>query len=198
MKTFASPTNTSRWVAVFRRATTMTMPPRLRKIMLTVHVTTSVGWLGAVAAYLVLAIAALTSQDVQMVRAAYLAMELTLRFVIIPLTLASLLNGIVSSLGTPWGLFRYYWVVVKLVLTIFATLVLLGYAQSIDYFAGVAAKTTLTSADLRVLREPMHVLHTGGALLVLLVLTVLSVYKPRGMTQYEWRKQREERTALVP
>ncbi len=198
MKTFASPTNTSRWVAVFRRATTMTMPPRLRKFMLTVHVTTSVGWLGAVAAYLVLAIAALTSQDVQMVRAAYLAMELTLRFVIIPLTLASLLNGIVSSLGTPWGLFRYYWVVVKLVLTIFATLVLLGYAQSIDYFAGVAAKTTLTSADLRVLREPMHVLHTGGALLVLLVLTVLSVYKPRGMTQYEWRKQREERTALVP
>ena len=198
MKTFASPTNTSRWVAVFRRATTMTMPPRLRKFMLTVHVTTSVGWLGAVAAYLVLAIAALTSQDVQMVRAAYLAMELTLRFVIIPLTLASLLNGIFSSLGTPWGLFRYYWVVVKLVLTIFATLVLLGYAQSIDYFAGVAAKTTLTSADLRVLREPMHVLHTGGALLVLLVLTVLSVYKPRGMTQYEWRKQREERTALVP
>jgi len=198
MKTFVSPTNTPRWVSVFRRATSLTMPPRLRKFMLTVHVITSVGWLGAVAAYLVLAIAGLASQDVQMVRAAYLAMELTFRFVIIPLTFASLLNGIVSSLGTPWGLFRYYWVVVKLVLTLFATLVLLGYAQSIDYFASVAAKTTLTSADLRVLRDPMHVLHTGGALVVLLVLTVLSVYKPRGMTRYGWRKQHEERTPLVP
>ena len=198
MKTFASPTHTPRWVSVFRRATAMTMPPRLRTFMLTLHVITSVGWLGAVAAYLVLAITGLTSRDVQRVGAAYLAMELTLRFVIVPLTFASLLNGIVSSLGTPWGLFRYYWVVVKLVLTLFATLVLLGYAQSIDYFAGIAAKTTLNSTDLRVLRDPMHAIHTGGALLVLLVLTVLSMYKPRGMTPYGWRKQQEQRTVLEP
>ena len=55
----------------------MTMTPRLRKFALTAHVTCSVGWLGAVAGFLALAVAGLTSQDAQMVRAAYLAMELT-------------------------------------------------------------------------------------------------------------------------
>ena len=55
----------------------MTMTPLLRKFVLTAHVTSSVGWLGAVAGFLVFAVTGLTSQDVQIVRAAYLAMELT-------------------------------------------------------------------------------------------------------------------------
>jgi len=81
----------------------MTMTPRLRKFALTAHVTSSVGWLGAVAGSLALAVAALTSQDAQMVRAAYLAMELTGWFVLVPLALASLLTGLVQSLGTKWA-----------------------------------------------------------------------------------------------
>ncbi|HYN23361.1 MAG TPA: hypothetical protein VE078_20565, partial [Thermoanaerobaculia bacterium] len=59
------------------------------------------------------------------VRAAYLAMELTAWFVIVPLILASLLTGLVQSLGTTWGLFRHYWVLAKLVLTVFVTIVLM-------------------------------------------------------------------------
>ena len=55
----------------------MTMPPGLRTFMLTVHLTSSVGWLGAVVAYLALGVAAVTSQDAQMVRAAWIAMEVT-------------------------------------------------------------------------------------------------------------------------
>nr|BFE80578.1 hypothetical protein GCM10020093_031790 [Planobispora longispora] len=46
------------------------MPPRLRKLALTAHVTSSVGWLGAVAAFLVLALAGLSGQDVQTMRTA--------------------------------------------------------------------------------------------------------------------------------
>ena len=72
----------------------MTMTPRIRKFALTAHVTSSVGWLGAVAGFLALAVAGLTSQDAQMVRAAYLAMELTGWFVIVPLSLASPLTGL--------------------------------------------------------------------------------------------------------
>ncbi|MCY9666404.1 hypothetical protein M5X11_15785 [Paenibacillus alginolyticus] len=82
----------------------MAMRPHVRKFALTVHVTSSVGWLGAVAVFLVLAIAGLTSTDAQLVRAVYLAMELTTRFVIVPMCLASLLTGLISSLGTEWGL----------------------------------------------------------------------------------------------
>lgn len=86
----------------------MTMTPRLRKFALTVHLTFSVGWIGAVVAYLALVIAAMVSQDAQTVRAAWIAMELIGWFIIVPLALASLLTGLVMSLGTKWGLFRHY------------------------------------------------------------------------------------------
>lgn len=72
------------------------MAPGLRKFALTTHVTSSVGWLGAVGAFLALAIAGLSSQDAQIVRAAYLAMHLTTWFVIVPLSLAALLTELSS------------------------------------------------------------------------------------------------------
>ena len=55
----------------------MIMPPRLRKFALAAHLTFSVGWIGTVFAYLALGVAAVTSQDTQTVRAAWIAMELT-------------------------------------------------------------------------------------------------------------------------
>ncbi|HEX6269262.1 MAG TPA: hypothetical protein VFZ43_03425, partial [Anaerolineales bacterium] len=80
----------------------MILTPGLRKFVRTAHVTFTVGWLGAVAAFLALAVAGLTGQDAQMVRATYVAMELITRFVIVPLSLAPLLlTGPILSLGTP-------------------------------------------------------------------------------------------------
>lgn len=175
----------------------MTMAPRLRDLMLTVHVTSSVGFLGAVAAFLALAVAGLTSRDAQMVRAAYLAMELITWFVVVPLCFASLLTGVVQSLGTPWGLFRHHWVLVKLSLTLFSTIALLVHTQPISYVAGVAAGTALSNADLRGLRVQL-VVASSIALLVLLVTTALSIYKPRGVTRYGWRKQQEQRALPQP
>ena len=46
------------------------MRPGLRKFALTTHITLSVGWIGAVLAYLVLVVAAMTRQDAQTLRAA--------------------------------------------------------------------------------------------------------------------------------
>jgi hypothetical protein len=166
----------------------MTMTPLLRKFVFTAHVTSSVGWLGAVAGFLALAVAGLTSQDVQIVRAAYLAMELTGWFVIVPLSLASLLTGLVQSLGTEWGLFRHYWILVKFLINIFASIVLLLHMQPTSHLADVAAETILSSADLRGLRIQL-VADAGAALLVLLVATTLAVYKPQGVTPYGQRKQ---------
>jgi hypothetical protein len=167
----------------------MIMTPRLRKFALVMHVTSSVGSLGAIAGFMALALAGLTSQDAQMVRAVYLAMEFTTWSVIVPLILASLLTGLVSSLGSTWGLFRHYWVLIKFLLTVFATVVLLLQTQPIGYMARAAAETLLSSADLRGLRMSL-VIHAAGGLLVLLVATALAVYKPRGVTRYGWRKQR--------
>jgi hypothetical protein len=176
----------------------MTMTPGLRKLALTAHVTSSVGWLGAVAGFLALAVAGLASEDAQTVRAAYLAMEATGWFVLVPLSLASLLTGIVQSLGTTWGLFRHYWILAKLVINVFATIVLLLFMQTLSSLAGVAGETTLSSDDLDGLRDPSPVLHAGAALLLLLAATTLAVYKPRGMTRYGQRKQHEMRTASQP
>src|SRR5205809_4761205 len=116
------------------------MKPNLRKFVRTAHVIFTVGWFGAVAAFLVLAIVGLTNPDTQMVRAAYLAADLITRFVIVPLSLLPLLlTGPLLSLGTPWGLFRHYWIIVKLVINILSTLILLVHMQPISYMARVAA-----------------------------------------------------------
>lgn len=170
----------------------MTLTPRLRKFVLTAHVTFSVGWLGAVAGFLALAIAGLTSQDAQMVRAAYLAMELIGWSVIVPCSLAALLTGLVQSLGTEWGLFRHYWILVKFLLTIGATILLLLHMGPVSRMSDAAAATTLSSADLRPLRVQL-VADAGFAVVALLAATTLSIYKPWGTTPYGQRKQRERR-----
>jgi hypothetical protein len=144
----------------------MAMRPGLRKFALTAHITVSVGWLGAVVAYLAVAISCLVSQDAQAVRSGYSAMELTGWFVIVPLSLAALLTGLVQSLATEWGLFRHYWILVKLVLTVGAVTILLLHMPAVHRMAGVLSE----------------VIHAGGGLLVLLVTTTLSVYKPWGRT----------------
>jgi len=158
----------------------VTMPPRLRKLVLTAHITSTVGWLGAAAGFLALAVAGLTSQDPQMVRAVYLAAEPITSFVIVPLAFASLVIGVVQSLGTPWGLFRHYWVLFKLLITIFAIIILLQEARTVSVFAARAAE--MDFVDPRGLES--YVLHSGLGVLVLLVPTVLSVYKPRGRTPW--------------
>ena len=174
----------------------MIMSPGLRKFALTVHVTASVGWIGAVAAYIALDVAAATGQDAQTLRGAYLAMELTALFVIVPLAFATLLTGLVMSLGTKWGLFRHYWTLISLLLTLIATRVLLAEMRTISYFAGIAADPTTSSDDLRALGSTL--VHSVGGTVILLVNMWLNVYKPRGLTPYGWRKQDEQRKVSQP
>jgi hypothetical protein len=158
------------------------MTPRLRKFALTVHVAASVGWLGAVIGFLAHAVAGLTSQDNQTVRAAYMMMALTGWFVLVPLSFASLLTGVVQSLGTAWGLFRHYWVIAKLSITVFAAVVLLIYMQTLDK-AATAAQTTFSVADLNGHHGAVSpLIHGSTALLLLITCVVLSVYKPWGKT----------------
>ena len=150
----------------------MIMPPRLRKFVLTAHVASSVGWLGAVAGFLALAVVGLTGGDAQTVRGAYLVMEPAGWFVLVPLALASLVTGIVQALGTSWGLFRHYWVVFKLLINIFATVVLLMYMQTLGDLADVAADRR---TDLRVVQSASPLLHAGAALLLLLFAPLLGL-----------------------
>lgn len=163
----------------------MMMTPCLRKAVLTAHVTASVGWMGAIAAFLPLAIVGLTRRDAQMVRGAYLAMDWIGWFILVPFSLASLVTGLVQSLGTEWGLLRHYWILAKLLINVLANIVLLLFMLRLHAVASGAAAATLVGDT--------PVVHSIIALLLLLVATTLSVYKPRALTPFGWRKLQERR-----
>lgn len=163
--------------------------PGWRKLGLTVHVAASVGWLGAVVAYLGLVWAGLDSSDPQAVRSAWWGLDQLTR-VLAPLSVAALVSGVVQGLITPWGLVWHYWVMVKLVLTAMATTVLLLTLPEVRAWAQWAAGDQVPP-DLH-----GQIVHPVAGLVVLLVILALSVYKPRGLTPYGGRR-REVRLARV-
>ena len=129
-----------------------------------------------------------------MLRAAWVGMGLVVSWAIVPLAYASFLTGLVMALGTKWGLFRHWWVLISLLLTLAAGLVLLQEAGVITHAAAIAADPATSDLELRAL--PPTLPHSVGGMVVLLVVQVMNVYKPQGMTPYGWRKQEDERRAV--
>lgn len=170
----------------------MTLTRAQRKLVLTVHVVTSVGLLGAIAAFLALAVLGVAAPDEQTLRGVYPAMALIARAVILPLAVAALVIGLVQALSTPWGLFRHYWVLLKLLLTSFAIAIRLIKMRMIGDAARLASDITVSRADLSSLGVQL-LAHAAGGLAVLLVPAVLSVYKPPGLTPYGFHRQQEFR-----
>jgi hypothetical protein len=159
----------------------MTFAPALRRFTLTTHVTSSVGWVGAVLVFLALAAIGLSSGDERTVRGAYLVMAPAAWFVLVPLAHATLFSGLALSLATPWGLFRHYWVVLKLAITVFSTVILMIYMGTFRQMAGVAADPVV---ELGLVRNPSPLVHSILALILLVAATILGIYKPFGLTPY--------------
>ncbi|MBB1261722.1 hypothetical protein [Streptomyces alkaliterrae] len=168
----------------------MALTPRWRRVALTVHIAASVGWLGAVAAFLALAAAGLRGDDDARTRGLYAAAEVLTWWVIVPLALASLVTGVVQALGTPWGLLRHYWVVAKLGLTVLAVGLLLLHTRPVGQLAAASA----LDGSLEGLRVQL-VVDAAAGLVLLAVITMLSVFQPRGLTPYGWRRSRRAGTA---
>jgi hypothetical protein len=163
----------------------VTWSPRTRRALLTTHVAVSVGWLGAVVASLALAIAGAMAEGGRTPRAVYPAMELMARSVLLPLSLASLVIGVVQSLGSRWGLVEHYWVVAKLLVNLGASIVLLLYLQTLAGLADTAA----AGGGLGAPDRASPVLHAGAAAILLIAAVALSIYKPAGRTRRGWRKR---------
>jgi hypothetical protein len=161
----------------------MVMTAGLRKFALILHVVSSVGWIGAVAGFLALAVVGLSSVEARQVGAVYVSMDIVTSTVIVPLSFASVVTGVVQSLGTPWGLFRHYWVLFKLLLTVVATAVLMVHTQPIAVMAQAAADSVASVPELHMLRVQL-VVDASAGIAVLLVATILAVYKPRGLTRW--------------
>jgi hypothetical protein len=174
----------------------MSMTPAARKLLLTAHVTASVGWLGALAVFLAHAVLAQVSEDAQIVRATSIAMGLTAWLVIMPLSLATLVTGVAQALGTAWGLFRHYWILFKLMLTVLATIVLLLKLGPISVLAEAAASATFSNTDLIGLRRSLT-FHAIGGMVVLLAAAALGIYKPEGLTRFGRARQGDDTGSRV-
>ncbi len=173
------------------------MSPRLRKLALSVHLTVAVGWIGSVLAYLALGLAAMTTDDDEILRAAWIAMDLTGWYVIVPLAIASIATGLIMALGTKWGLFRHYWVLYSFVMTLVAVVVLVLHMPDVSELANVAREGAMGAEGRHLLGQLRSgdLLHPSLGLVVLATVQVLNIYKPSGMTRYGRRKQRAEGAA---
>jgi hypothetical protein len=159
----------------------MLIPAFARKFALTAHVTTSVGWMGAVACFLALAIGGLASPRPAQVQAAYVGMELVCWAVIVPLSLLSPVTGVAQSLWTPWRLVKHYWVLIKLLVTLPCTAILLLHMLPTARLAAAATQDRLDDPAMHDLRIQL-VADSAVAVAALLFTTVLAVYKPQGTT----------------
>ena len=150
---------------------------RPRRALLIAHVLSSVGWFGVAALVLLL-----------LTQGLYRAVETSL-WLSLPLAALAGLTGVVLGLGTPWGVARHWWVVLKEV-----------------------AFVPLVLTDVFVVRPSVHdAVHgvTTGRLVdpavahcvVLALATVVSIVKPFGRTPRGRRRRAagaQSRTASVP
>lgn len=157
----------------------MTFTPTKRRLALTVHIVSSVGWLGAVAAFVGLSVVAVLSTDAATVDAVHVAMNAAGWPVLVPLSVASLVSGTIQGLGTRWGLLLHYWVVVKLGINVVASVVLVLYMQTLRSLADHPSSGPERLSPL---------IHSVGALALLLAATALSVFKPPGLTKRGHRR----------
>jgi hypothetical protein len=167
------------------------MPRNLRKLVLIVHVVVSVGWIGIEAGLLALGLTGLYIRDPEVLRATYVATGIFGGIFLAPVSMGTLVTGVLLSVGTPWGLVRHYWVLVKFVLTVALVasgiLVLNRGLQEAAVKVSEVPLSTLTSADVGTLRFQI-IASVSVALLLLITATTLSVYEPWGRTWFGRRK----------
>lgn len=148
------------------------LSPRWRTFLRTLHVIAPIGLLGADASILVLAIAGwLGSAPLTIYPAAHLIGAI----LVVPLALLALITGTAIGALTPWGLLRYWWVVIKLVATLGGTvLALFVLIPTLDTAATSATATTTLGDPFALVKD------SGGACGVLLITVLLAYYKPFG------------------
>lgn len=147
------------------------IPPTARKALLTLHLVTSLGWLGADLTLLTLGVAAQRGADPAVV---YPVAALIGTVLFAPLSVLVWLIGVASALLTPWGLLRYRWVLFKLVITtVMVGLVLFLLTPNLRHAGALgAALPARDRADL--------VIAPAVSTSLMIIATVLSTYKPWG------------------
>lgn len=163
------------------RSATWRLAPAARKAVLVLHVVSGIGWMGVDIALFVLLITARTTNDAALVISGFNAIRMIVPVAVPPLSLSILVTGLTLGLGTPWGLVRYWWVVVKLVLSlVMAVLVFVSLVPAVNSI-DVLSATTLSADAVRASLGPLPtqlMFPPIVSFLMLGIATVLSIVKP--------------------
>ena len=160
---------------------------RPRRLLVLVHLVVSLVWMGGGAANVVLGLTARLDPDGGLAaQQAHVAVHVLDLWLVIPAAFSALVTGLLLSWLTPWGFARHWWVLVKLVLTV-------GVIVFSTFGVGVWVELLLQHP-----RSPgwyPTALVAGGLanLVAFLVMTVLSHYKPRGLTPWATASPRPRR-----
>lgn len=159
--------------------------PRARKVLFTAHVAISVAWLGVVGCQFTLATAIWVSRDAGVQYAGFTMMALLDNVFLGVTSTFAVITGLVTAVGTRWGLLQRRWVATKFWATLAVQMVGFGVIhQSISKgnlieTAGSAPVRTAETDSLGVLLSCV----TGTAMLTLVTMVILSVFKPWGLTR---------------
>ncbi|GAB2741187.1 DUF2269 domain-containing protein [Kitasatospora kifunensis] len=174
-----------------RRPPVGRLSPTARKAAVILHVISSVSWLALMLCLLTLGTAGLTTRDAETLRSAYRAMQLLGGVLILPLSLLTLVSGLILSLGTPWGLFRFRWISTKFWLTLAAAAAsLFAFTARLNEAAHVVAQHPtgpISAMNLGFIRYNLVII-PAVALIVYTSNVVLSVVKPWGRRTSSPRK----------
>ena len=152
---------------------------RTRKTVLILHILSVGTWVGVDVIVAVLVLTGWLSGDPSVQGLAYQALGTFVGWPMLVAGLVSLVTGVILGLGSKYGLVRYWWVAVKLVLNVvLCTLILValqpGLGEVAQYGRDLAAGTA-TERNMSDLFFPPIV-----SLSVLTFATILSVAKPWG------------------
>jgi hypothetical protein len=169
-----------------------------RKWLVVAHVLCVVAWLGAAFSSLVLGIATSNMSDMH---ASYIALDVLDKIVIRTFALGTLITGILLSIFTHWGLFRFYWIIVKEVLAL--SVMLLGFFAVSQWIEEAITQTSIQHEAIATNHVALLIL-IALHIVALTIAQILSIWKPWGQRKpsgkqlsAEQKKLRSKQTVML-
>ncbi len=175
--------------------------PRARKALMATHVIASASWVGIMVVIVAMSVVAMTTRDADVMLVTYRLLE-SFDLTLLPwANFAATLSGIALGIVTPWGLLRYYWVAIKLVISVSILVLAFGFLHNALVSAAADAERLSTASGVAPDLGALPAVVFGGftfALFNLVAAMLLSLYKPGGKTKRGRRKSSRPRRVTVP
>ena len=153
-----------------------------KRWLLSIHLLCTVAWLGAGLCSLIFNITALITSNPHLLNAAYVFAGILDKAILRGGAVGALVTGILLSMLTQWGLMRFYWIIVKEIVSILC--IVIGFIIS-GWNADAISLTAMQGLDA--LHNPLFITNRtmmfAGIFFQLISLSgviVISVFKPWG------------------